>query len=121
MKKLFFCLNCENRFFERNSNAIHRCGSCGSSAVVSQDDLRRGGLALKPAANHWLLHDEGKLPAPPPPWEIIGFPINASALFSVMGKAKTPERRQRAAELMLIEVGFPEEKARDLAARMYHD
>jgi hypothetical protein len=121
MKKLFYCLNCDNRFFERNPGTTHRCGSCGSSAVVNQEDLRRGGLALKPAANHWLLHDEGKLPAPPPPWEIIGFPINASALFSVMSKAKTPERRQRAAELMLIEVGFPEESARDLSEKMYHD
>lgn len=119
MRTLLVCLQCGNPFFERNPNTTHRCGDCGSSAVVEQDDLRRGGLALKPAANLWLLHDEGKLPPPPPPWEIIGFPANTAALFAVMGKARTPERRQRAAELMLIEVGFPEEKAHDLANRMY--
>jgi Mn-dependent DtxR family transcriptional regulator len=51
---------------------------------------------------------------------VIEFPLNAAALFSVISKAKTPERRQRAAELMLIEVGFPEDEARDLAEKMYH-
>ena len=121
MKKLFFCLNCENRFFERNSNAIHRCGNCGSSAVVSQDDLRRGGRALKAPAYHWLFHEEGRIPLPPPLSEVIEFPVNAAALFSVMSKARTAERRGRAAELMLIEVGFLEEEARDLAEKMYHD
>lgn len=121
MKKLFFCLNCENRFFERNSSAIHRCGNCGSSAVASQDDLRRGGRALKAPAYHWLFHEEGKIPPPPPLSEVIEFPVNAAALFSVMSKARTAERRGRAAELMLIEVGFLEEEARDLAEKMYHD
>jgi len=38
-----------------------------------------------------------------------------------MSKARTAERRGRAAELMLIEVGFLEEEARDLAEKMYHD
>lgn len=119
MKKLFFCLNCENRFFERNSNAIHRCGNCGSSAVVSQDDLRRGGRALKAPAYHWLFHEQGKVPPPPSPSEVIEFPLNAAALFSVMSKARTIERRGRAAELMLIEVGFEENSATDLARKMY--
>jgi len=49
------------------------------------------------------------------------FPLNAAALFSVMSKARTPERRRRAAELMLIEVGFLEEEAMDLARKMYRD
>ena len=120
MGKLFFCLNCENRFFERNPSTTHRCGNCGSSAVVSQDDLRRGGRALKVPAYHWLFHEQGQIPPPPSPSEVVEFPLNAAALFSVMGKARTPERRQRAAELMLIEVGFPEESARDLSEKMYH-
>lgn len=120
MKKLFFCLNCENRFFGRNPGTAHRCGTCGSSAVVSQDDLRQGGRALKAPAYHWLFHEEGKIPPSPPLSEVIEFPVNAAALFSVMSKAKTPERRQRAAELMLSEVGFLEEEARDLAEKMYH-
>ncbi len=119
MRTLFICLDCGNRFFERNPEATHRCGTCGSSAVVKHDELRSGALALKPAAYLWLLHDEHSIPPPPPPWEVISFPTNAAALFSVMGKARTPERRQRAAELMLIEAGFPEEKAHDLAKGMY--
>ena len=120
MRKLFYCLNCDNFFFERNPGTTHRCGSCGSSAVVSQDDLRRGGRALKAPAYHWLFHEQGQVPPPPSPSEVIEFPLNAAALFSVISKAKTPERRQRAAELMLIEVGFPEDEARDLAEKMYH-
>ena len=121
MKKLFFCLNCENRFFERNPGTAHRCGTCGSSAVVSQDDLRRGGRALKAPAYHWLFHEQGQIPPLPSPSEVVEFPLNAAALFSVMSKARTAERRGRAAELMLIEVGFLEEEARDLAEKMYHD
>lgn len=121
MKKLFYCLNCDNKLLERNPGAIHRCGNCGSSAVVSQDDLRRGGRALKAPAYHWLFNERGEVPPPPPPSEVIEFPMNAAALFSVMSRAKTAERRQRAAELMLTEVGFPEETAKDLAAKMYHD
>ena len=121
MRRLFYCLDCENRFFERNPGTTHRCGNCGSSAVVSQSDLRRGGRALKAPAYHWLLHDERKRPPPPLLSDVIEFPLNAAALFSVMGKAKTPERRRRAAELMLIEAGFPEDSAIDLAGKMYHD
>lgn len=121
MRKLFFCLNCGNPFFERNPGTNHRCGNCGSSAVVSQHDLRRGGRALKAPAYHWLFHKHRQLPPPPSPSDVIEFPLNAAALFSVMSKAKTPERRQRAAELMLSEVGFLEEEARDLAEKMYHD
>lgn len=121
MRTLLVCLQCEAKFFERTSGINHRCGNCGSSAVVKNDDLRRGGLALKPAANFWLLHDQGKLPTPPPPWEVIGFPANTAALFAVMGKARTTERRRRAAKLMLVEVGFPEEIARDLGEKMYSD
>ena len=119
MKKLLYCLNCDNRFFERNLDTAHRCGNCGSSAVVSQDDLRRGGRALKLPAYHWLFHEQGEIPPPPSPSEVIEFPLNAAALFSVMSKAKTPRRRQRAAELMLIEVGFVESSAMDLARKMY--
>jgi len=119
MKRLFFCLNCENRFFERNPGTTHRCGSCGSSAVVSQADLRRGGRALKAPAYHWLCHELGKVPPLPPPSDVIEFPLNAAALFSVMSKAKTVERRTRAAEVMLIEAGFPEDSAMDLARKMY--
>ena len=119
MKRLFFCLNCENRFFERNPGTTHRCGSCGSSAVVSQADLRRGGRALKASAYHWLFHELGKVPPLPPLSDVIEFPINAAALFSVMSKAKTVERRTRAAEVMLIEAGFPEDSAMDLARKMY--
>ena len=121
MKKLFFCLNCENRFFERNPNTTHRCGNCGSSAIVSQQDLHRGGRALKAPAYHWLFHERHQLPPPPSPSDVVEFPLNAAALFSVMSKARTAERRRRAAELMLIEVGFLEEEARDLAEKMYHD
>ena len=119
MKKLFFCLNCENRFFERNSNAIHRCGDCGSSAIASEADLCRGGRALKAPAYHWLFHEEGKIPPPPPLSDVIEFPQNAAALFAVMSKARTVGRRTRAAELMLIEAGFPENSAKDLAKKMY--
>jgi hypothetical protein len=50
---------------------------------------------------------------------VIEFPLNAAALFSVMSKAKTVERRTRAAEVMLIEAGFPEDSAMDLARKMY--
>jgi len=121
MKKLFYCLNCDNKFFERNPSTTHRCGDCGSSAVVSQDDLRRGGWALKAPAYHWLFHEQGQTPPLPSLSEVIEFPLNAAALFSVMSKARTVERRGRAAELMLIEVGFLEEEARDLAEKMYHD
>jgi hypothetical protein len=121
MKKLFFCLNCDNQFFERNPGTIHRCGNCGSSAVVDQGDLRRGGRALKAAAHAWLFHEQGKVPPPPLPSDVIEFPLNTAALFSVMGKARTPEKRQRAAKLMLNEVGFGEEEAEDLAAKMYHE
>jgi predicted RNA-binding Zn-ribbon protein involved in translation (DUF1610 family) len=119
MRNLFYCLNCNNRFLERNPGAIHRCGNCGSSAIVSQDDLRRGGMALKGPAYHWLFHDKGETPPPPPPNEVIEFPVNVAALFSVMSKAKTINRRTRAAELMLIEAGFPEDSAKDLARKMH--
>ena len=119
MRKLFYCLNCDNFFLGRNPSTAHRCGSCGSSAVVSQDDLRRGGRALKAPAYHWLFHEQGQVPPPPSLSEVIEFPLNAAALFSVMSKARTIERRRRAAELMLVEVGFEENSATDLARKMY--
>jgi len=98
MKRLFYCLNCENRLFERKPSTTHRCGNCGSSAVVSQDDLRQGGRALS---------------------EVIEFPLNVAALFSVSSKARTMEMRKRAVKLMLIEVGFTENSAMDLARKMW--
>lgn len=120
-KPLLMCLECGNRFFPRNPDGRHRCGACASSAIVTEEELRRGGLALKSAAYTWLFRETGQLPPSPPPAEVIGFPLNMAALFAVMSKAKTPERRRRAVEVMLIVVGFPEESARSLAAMMYSE
>ena len=50
---------------------------------------------------------------------MIEFPLNVAALFLVMSKARTLERRRRAVELMLIEVGFTENSATDLARKMW--
>ncbi len=44
MKKLLFCLNCENRFLSVTQVPIPNphCGNYGSSAVVSQHDYAEG-------------------------------------------------------------------------------
>jgi hypothetical protein len=85
---------------------------------VTQADLRLAGLALKVAVNAWLLRGATRVPPRALPWEAANLPEQAAALFTVASKARTPQRRQRAAELMLVEAGFPEDQARDFASQM---
>ncbi len=119
MRTLFLCLECGHRLLERNPDTRHRCHDCHSAAFVKQVDLRLAGLALKPVATLWLMRGERRLLPPPVPWEVVDLPSYTAALFSVISKARTPERGRRAVEFMLIEVGFPESQARDFAAQVY--
>ncbi|MEE8443213.1 MAG: hypothetical protein V3S37_05630, partial [Dehalococcoidia bacterium] len=118
MRDLLICLECGRRFFGKNTTNHHRCRGCSSIAIVTQADLRLAGLALKPIMNAWLLRSTSRVPPRPLPWEINGLTVYVAALFSVASKARTPERRQRVIELMLIEIGFPEGQARDFTSQM---
>ena len=104
-----------NRFFERNVSATHRCSRCGSSAVAGQEDVRRGGLALKPAVAFWLQDHKGYPSAIPHATDTAALPQNTRALFAVSHKARSVQSMRRATALMLRESGFSEEVAADLA------
>jgi hypothetical protein len=87
-------------------------------ANMKQADLRLAGLALKPIVNVWLLRSTNRVPPHLLPWEVNDLTIQVAALFSVASKARTPARRQRVVELMLVEAGFPGDQAKEFASQM---
>jgi hypothetical protein len=108
------CLACGHRFLSRKSGSgQHRCGQCGSSSTVAENDLTLASLALKP----WAYLVSGLVPPPPLPHELLGFPAALAAYARVMAQASREEAQRRAIGLMLLQSGFSQDQATELVAR----
>jgi len=72
-------------------------------------------MTLEPLAHLWL----GQWPPIPPPSEVLAGPVALATLIRVMGRARSPDQKRRAAQRILELRGFGASTARDLATRMY--